>query len=103
MAQNQGNKGDNRGGDTSKRGFASMDPEQQKEIASKGGRAAHESGNAHEFDSEEAREAGRKGGEAVSKDRQHMSEIGKKGGESRGGNSGGNSGNSGGNRGGGNR
>ncbi|HYC28198.1 MAG TPA: KGG domain-containing protein [Chitinophagaceae bacterium] len=94
MAQNQGNKG----GDTSKRGFASMDPEQQKEIASKGGRAAHESGNAHEFDSEEAREAGRKGGESVSKDRQHMSEIGKKGGESRGGNSGGNSG-GGGNRG----
>jgi uncharacterized protein len=79
MAQNQGN----RGGDTSKRGFASMDPEQQKEIASKGGKAAHESGNAHEFDSDEAREAGKKGGEAVSRDREHMSEIGKKGGESR--------------------
>lgn len=46
-----------------KRGFASMDPEKQREIASKGGKAAHQSGNAHEFDSEEAREAGRKGGQ----------------------------------------
>jgi uncharacterized protein len=46
------------------RGFAGMDPEKQREIASKGGKAAHESGNAHEFDSEEAREAGRKGGQA---------------------------------------
>ena len=63
MAQNQGNKG-NQGGNNSKRGFGSMDPEQQKEIASKGGKAAHESGNANEFDSEEAREAGRKGGES---------------------------------------
>ncbi len=53
-----------RGGDTSKRGFASMDQEKQREIASKGGKASHESGNAHEFTSEEAREAGRKGGEA---------------------------------------
>ena len=85
MAQNQGNRGGNKDGDTSKRGFASMDPEQQKEIASKGGKASHESGNAHEFDSEEAREAGKKGGESVSKDRKHMSEIGKKGGESSGG------------------
>ncbi|MES2947787.1 MAG: KGG domain-containing protein [Pseudomonadota bacterium] len=41
-------------------GFASMDPERQREIASEGGRAAHESGNAHEFTSEEAREAGKK-------------------------------------------
>ncbi|MDK2014113.1 MULTISPECIES: KGG domain-containing protein [unclassified Deinococcus] len=46
------------------RGFASMDPERQREIASEGGRAAHQSGNAHEFTSEEAREAGRKGGQA---------------------------------------
>jgi hypothetical protein len=50
-------------GDTSKRGFASMDPEKQHEIASKGGKAAHEKGTAHEFTSEEAREAGRKGGQ----------------------------------------
>lgn len=62
------------------RGFAAMDPEQQREIARRGGRAAHESGNAHEFTSEEAAEAGRKGGEAVSRNREHMAEIGRKGG-----------------------
>lgn len=67
--------------DTSKRGFASMDEDKQREIASKGGKAAHEKGTAHEFTPEEAREAGRKGGETVSKDREHMSEIGRKGGE----------------------
>lgn len=44
---------------TSNRGFASMDPEEQREIASRGGQAAHEGGNAHEFTSEEAQEAGR--------------------------------------------
>lgn len=48
------------------RGFAGMDPAQQREIASEGGRAAHASGHAHEFTSEEARAAGRKGGEARS-------------------------------------
>lgn len=48
----------------SERGFASMDKERQRQIASQGGRAAHRSGNAHEFTSEEAREAGRKGGQA---------------------------------------
>ncbi len=48
----------------SKRGFASMDEERKREIASKGGKAAHASGHAHEFTSEEAREAGRKGGQA---------------------------------------
>jgi general stress protein YciG len=46
------------------RGFASMDSEKQRSIASLGGRAAHRLGTAHEFSSEEAREAGRKGGEA---------------------------------------
>jgi general stress protein YciG len=71
---------------SSNRGFASMDPEQQRAIASKGGKAAHQQGVAHEFNSEEAREAGRKGGEAVSRDREHMAQIGRKGGEaSRGG------------------
>jgi hypothetical protein len=55
---NQGNQGSKQSGDTSNRGFASMDPERQREIASEGGRAAHASGNAHEFDSEEARRAG---------------------------------------------
>jgi uncharacterized protein len=66
---------------TSKRGFASMDAEKQREIASKGGKAAHEKGTAHEFTSEEAREAGRKGGETTSKDREFMSEIGREGGK----------------------
>ena len=56
--QGGGNKGNNQSGDTSNRGFASMDPERQREIASEGGRAAHASGNAHEFTSEEARKAG---------------------------------------------
>jgi general stress protein YciG len=67
--------------DTSNRGFASMDEEKQRQIASRGGKAAHEKGTAHEFTSAEAREAGRKGGEAVSEDREHMSRIGKRGGE----------------------
>lgn len=40
------------------RGFAAMDPGRQREIASLGGRAAHQSGHAHEFTSEEARAAG---------------------------------------------
>nr|WP_161962000.1 KGG domain-containing protein [Xanthomonas campestris] len=70
---------------TSNRGFASMDEDKQREIASKGGKAAHASGNAHEFESEEAREAGRKGGESVSQDREHMADIGRKGGENSGG------------------
>jgi general stress protein YciG len=55
---------DNNNDNTDKRGFASMDAEKQREIASKGGKAAHEKGTAHEFSSEEAREAGRKGGQA---------------------------------------
>ncbi len=46
------------------RGFAAMDPQAQRAIAAKGGRAAHQKGTAHEFTSEEARVAGRKGGEA---------------------------------------
>jgi len=66
-----------------KRGFAAMDAEQQRAIASRGGQAAHQKGTAHEFNSEEARRAGQKGGEAVSRDRAHMSAIGRKGGESR--------------------
>lgn len=53
-----GNQAGNQGGDTSNRGFASMDPERQREIAAEGGRAAHATGNAHEFTSEEARKAG---------------------------------------------
>jgi general stress protein YciG len=68
----------------SKRGFASMDANRQREIASKGGRAAHAKGTAHEWTSDEARVAGRKGGEVVSRDRAHMAAIGREGGESRG-------------------
>jgi general stress protein YciG len=71
-------------GGRSNRGFASMDPNKQREIASKGGRAAHAKGTAHEFNSEEARDAGRKGGQAVSRNREHMAAIGRRGGEARG-------------------
>jgi general stress protein YciG len=46
-----------------RRGFASMTPEKQREIASKGGRAAHQKGTAHEWTTDEARSAGRKGGQ----------------------------------------
>jgi general stress protein YciG len=46
-----------------RRGFASMATEKQREIASKGGRAAHQKGTAHEWTSDEARSAGRKGGQ----------------------------------------
>ncbi len=56
MAIENGNE--ERGG----RGFAGMDPKKQREIASEGGKAAHASGNANQFDSESGREAGRKGG-----------------------------------------
>lgn len=52
------NQDSKQSGNTSNRGFASMDPQRQREIASEGGRAAHASGNAHEFTSEEARRAG---------------------------------------------
>ena len=69
---------------TSNRGFASMDADKQRMIASKGGRAAHEAGTAHEFTPEEARKAGSKGGEIVSGDRAHMAAIGSKGGQSHG-------------------
>ena len=46
-----------------RRGFASMSADKQREIASKGGRAAHEKGTAHEWTPDEARTAGRKGGQ----------------------------------------
>ncbi len=49
---------------TSRRGFASMSSEKQKEIAQMGGKAAHEKGTAHTWDADEARLAGRKGGES---------------------------------------
>ena len=62
-SNNQGNQGEKKSG-SSNRGFASMDPQRQRQIASEGGKAAHEKGTAHEFTPEEARRAGRKGGEA---------------------------------------
>lgn len=68
----------------SRRGFAAMPPEKQREIAARGGRSAHESGKAHEFTPEEAVAAGRKGGASVSADRAHMAEIGRMGGHARG-------------------
>jgi general stress protein YciG len=68
----------------SNRGFASMDASKQREIASKGGKAAHQQGRAHEFTPDEARTAGRKGGEVVSRDRAHMAAIGRAGGQARG-------------------
>ena len=64
------------------RGFASMDRSKQREIASKGGKAAHQKGTAHEWTSEEAREAGRKGGMASHRRKQQQ-----QGGESSGGGS----------------
>ena len=48
-----------------RRGFAAMSPEKQREIASKGGKSAHQKGTAHQFTSEEARQAGTKGGRAA--------------------------------------
>ena len=67
----------------SKRGFASMDRARQREIAAKGGRAAHAKGTAHVWSADEARAAGKRGGEVVSQDRDHMSTIGKEGGAAR--------------------
>src|SRR5437763_344091 len=67
-SQNGGGQGRSR----SNRGFASMDRSKQKEIASKGGKAAHAKGTAHEFTSEEAREAGRKGGMASHRRRSEL-------------------------------
>jgi uncharacterized protein len=59
----------------SRRGFASMDPHKQQSIARLGGIASHQKGTAHEFTSEEAREAGRKGGEARARKRNRRSRI----------------------------
>ena len=57
------------------RGFASMDRAKQREIASKGGKAAHQKGTAHEWTSEEARDAGRKGGIASHRRRREQSGV----------------------------
>jgi uncharacterized protein len=59
MAQDENKPGNN----VARRGFAALDAEQRRRIASMGGRAAHEKGTAHEFTSEEAAAAGRKRGQ----------------------------------------
>ena len=59
-----------------RRGFAAMDPKKVSEIASKGGRAAHAAGTAHEFSTDEARAAGRKGGFAAHAKRKAAKEQG---------------------------
>jgi len=61
---------------TEDRGFASMERNKQREIASKGGKAAHQKGTAHEWTSEEAREAGRKGGMASHRRKQEQQSSG---------------------------
>lgn len=66
--------------DTRKNGLASVDPERRRELGSRGGHIAHESGRAHEFDSVEAAQAGRLGGLKTSQDRAHMAAIGRRGG-----------------------
>jgi general stress protein YciG len=63
MAENRNQEEQREAGQKSRRGFAAMDPERQKQIASEGGRAAHRQGVAHEWSTDEARQAGRKGGQ----------------------------------------
>jgi general stress protein YciG len=65
------------------RGFASMDRSKQREIASKGGKAAHQKGTAHEWTSEEARDAGRKGGIASHRRRREQAGVAEAPGELR--------------------
>jgi general stress protein YciG len=62
------------------RGFAAMDENRRREVASLGGRIAHARGRAHRFTSEEARKAGQKGGSQISRNRKHMAELGRRGG-----------------------
>jgi uncharacterized protein len=61
-----------------------MDPARQRAIASAGGKAAHAAGKAHEFTSDEARQAGREGGRVVAQNREHMAAIGRRGGLAKG-------------------
>ena len=100
---NQGKQGGNQAETPrgkSGRGFASMDPQRQRPIASQGGKAAHEKGTAHEFTSEEARQAGSKGGQAAHQkgtahefDSEEAREAGRKGGQASHGGGGANRGN----------
>lgn len=63
-----------------RRGFAVVDKEKMRQIASRGGKTAHAHGLAHKFTSEKAREAGKKGGAVTAANREHMAEIGRLGG-----------------------
>jgi len=63
---------------SSKRGFASMNPEKQRMIASKGGREAHRQGTAHEFSSEEASAAGRLSRKITGANRTRVAASGRK-------------------------
>jgi general stress protein YciG len=77
--QDEGHSQGNDPGDSQPRrgrGFAGMDAERQRQISAEGGRAAHRKGTAHEFDSDEAREAGRKGGQASGGSRRRRSGSG---------------------------
>ena len=65
------------------RGFASISRERRREIASLGGKASHAKGTGHEFSSQEAMKAGHLGGTKISKNREHMSALGKRGGTRR--------------------
>jgi general stress protein YciG len=60
-----------------KRGFSTMSPERQKQIASQGGKAAHAKGTAHKWNKDTAARAGQKGGHTVARDRAHMAHIGR--------------------------
>lgn len=64
-----------------RRGFGSMSPELQRQIARKGGRAAQAQGKVHHFTSEEARAAGKKGWQVSPRSTDHMRRIGKMGGQ----------------------
>lgn len=57
------NSGGNRGGNSGGRGLASADQQTRERVSSEGGKASHEQGTGHEWNSQEAREAGRKGGQ----------------------------------------
>jgi transcriptional regulator with XRE-family HTH domain len=65
------------------RGFAAMSPDRRRELASQGGKAAQASGTGHRLTRDEARAAGRRGGATVSRDREHMAQIGRRGGKAR--------------------
>ena len=67
-------------GDESRHRLAVVDAATRREHTRRAGQMAHAKGRAHEFTSAEARAAGRKGGTAVSRNRAHMTEIGRKGG-----------------------